>query len=211
MKKSVLKALLVCFVLIFALSACKKEEDEPVTEAPVQKVEYQKAIVIYFSKAGENYSVGTVAVGNTAMMAKYISDYLNADSYEILPKVPYPNGYEETRAIANRELAEQARPEILNEITNLDEYDTIFLGYPIWCNDLPMIMYTFLETHDFAGKTIVPFNTHGGSGNAGTYKIIAEKLPHSIVNQNGLYLNGKVARSESGKNQTIEWLKSLGY
>ena len=74
-----------------------------------------------------------------------------------------------------------------------------------------MIMYTFMEEYDFDGKKVIPFNTHEGSGDSGTYKTIKEKLPNADVNTKGLALEGKVARSEDGKQQTIDWLKGLGY
>lgn len=74
-----------------------------------------------------------------------------------------------------------------------------------------MIMYTFMEEYDFNGKKIIPFNTHEGSGDSGTYQTIQEKLPNADVNTKGLALEGKVARSDDGKQQTIDWLKGLGY
>ena len=74
-----------------------------------------------------------------------------------------------------------------------------------------MIMYTFLEEYDFDGKTVIPFNTHEGSGDAGTCTTIQEKLPKATVKTNGLALDGKTARSDDGKQQTIDWLKGLGY
>lgn len=208
--KKVVKVLLLLLVITSVLVGCKKNEgEEGVT--PVEKVEYNKAIVIYFSRAGENYSVGTVDVGNTALMAKYIADYLNADTFEILAKNPYPESYAETKIRVNKELQDNARPEILNEIYNLDEYDTVFLGYPIWSGNIPMIVYTFMEKYDLSGKTVIPFNTHEGSKDSGTYDKIKEQLKNSKVNINGLYLTGKEARTEEGKTKTVEWLKSLGY
>ena len=205
-----MKKLLMIFFIMIMLFGCAKKEEEKNINDDIQKVDYNKAIVIYFSRAGENYSVGKVNVGNTAMMASYIKEYLNSDSFEIVPKVPYSNVYDEVYAQANREKNEKARPEIKNSIDNLDEYDTIFLGYPIWCGELPMIMYTFMEKYDLNGKTIVPFNTHEGSGNAGTFATIKEKFPNATV-KNGLSITGSVARTEKGKTDTIEWLKNLGY
>ena len=74
-----------------------------------------------------------------------------------------------------------------------------------------MIMYTFMEDYDFKGKTVIPFNTHEGSGDAGTYNTIKEKLSGADVNTNGLALDGKTARSDDGKQKTVDWLKGLGY
>ena len=197
-----MKKLLIIVFLTFMLFGCGKNEKRDTND---------KAIVIYFSRAGENYSVGNVDVGNTAIMASYIKDYLKCDSFEIVPEVPYSDVYDEVYVQANTEKQEQARPAIKNKIDNLKDYNTIFLGYPIWCNDLPMIMYTFMETYDLSNKTIIPFNTHEKSKSAGTYEIIQKLLPNSKVNLNGLYLTGSEARTEDGRKKTVQWLKSLGY
>jgi flavodoxin len=168
-------------------------------------------LVVYFSRTGENYNVGNVEVGNTAMVASYIKEYLKCDSFEIVPVDKYPEKYDECTDIAQKEKNDNARPKIQDKINNFDSYDTVFLGYPIWWGDLPMIMYTFMEEYDFNGKNVIPFNTHEGSGDAGTYQSIQTKLPNAKVNTKGLALDGKTARSDDGKQQTIDWLKGLGY
>lgn len=170
-----------------------------------------KILVVYFSRTGENYNVGNVEVGNTAMVASYIKDYLKADSFEIIPVNKYPDKYQECLDQATKEKNENARPEIQNKITNFDQYDTIFVGYPIWWGDLPMIMHTFFESYDFNGKKVIPFNTHEGSGDAGTYTTVQKDLPKANVTTDGLALDGKTARSDDGKQKTIDWLKGLGY
>lgn len=168
-------------------------------------------LVVYFSRTGENYNVGNVEVGNTAMVASYIKEYLKCDSFEIVPVDKYPDNYDECTKVASKEQEDKARPQIQNKIDNFDSYKTVFVGYPIWWGDLPMIMYTFLEEYDFNGKTVIPFNTHEGSGDAGTYDNIQSKLPSAKVNTKGLAIDGKTARSNDGKQQTIDWLKGLGY
>ena len=168
-------------------------------------------LIVYFSRTGENYNVGNVEVGNTAMLASYIKEYLKCDSFEIVPMDKYPENYDECTELASKEKEDNARPKIDGKIDNFDSYKTVFIGYPIWWGDLPMIMYTFMEEYDLDGKTVIPFNTHEGSGNAGTYDTIKEKLPSANVNTQGLALDGKTARSEDGKQQTIDWLKQLGY
>lgn len=170
-----------------------------------------KILVVYFSRTGDNYNVGNVEVGNTAMMASYIKEYLNADSFEIVPVEKYPDSYDECTKKASQEQKDNARPEIQNKIADFDKYDTIFVGYPIWWGDLPMIMYSFFEDYKFDGKNVILFNTHEGSGDAGTYEKIQSKLPSAKVNEKGLALDGKTARSDDGKQQTIQWLKGLGY
>ena len=145
------------------------------------------------------------------MVASYIKEYLKADSFEIVPVDKYPDNYDECTKVASKEKDDNARPQISEKIENFDSYNTVFVGYPIWWGDLPMIMYTFLEEYDFNGKTVIPFNTHEGSGDAGTYTTIQDKLPNATVKTNGLALDGKTARSDDGKQQTIDWLKELGY
>ncbi len=217
MKKKLL--IIVLLLSLVCLTACGNKKEETTKEEEkaqevlenTEKKEDNKILVVYFSKTGENYNVGTVSVGNTAMMASYIKEYLNADSFEIVPVNKYPDNYKEATEVGKKEQNENARPEIKNKLENLDDYDTIFLGYPIWWGDLPMIVYTFLDTYDLSGKTVIPFNTHEGSGNAGTYTKLKDYLKNSNVNTNGLDLTGKKARTEDGKEETIKWLKELGY
>ena len=170
-----------------------------------------KILVVYFSRTGENYNVGNIEVGNTAMVASYIKEYLKADSFEIIPTNKYSDKYQECLDQATKEKDENARPEIQNKISNFDQYDTIFVGYPIWWGDMPMIMHTFFESYDFNGKKVIPFNTHEGSGDAGTYSTVQKDLPKANVTTDGLALDGKTARSDDGKQKTIDWLKGLGY
>lgn len=168
-------------------------------------------LVVYFSRTGENYNVGNVEVGNTAMVASYIKQYLNADSFEIIPVNKYPESYEECVKVALEEKNSNARPAFEGEIKDFDKYDTVFIGYPIWHGDLPMIMYSLMEKYDFKDKHVYLFNTHEGSGDAGTYKTVQSKLSSSDVNTDGLALDGKTARSDDAKKQTENWLKGLGY
>lgn len=170
-----------------------------------------KTLVVYFSMAGDVYNVGKVEVGNTALMASYIVDYLKADSFEIVPVKTYPSNHSDLIADAQEEQNRNDRPEIKNKISNFDDYDTVFIGYPIWWGDLPQILYTFLEEYNFDGKTVIPFNTHEGSGSSGTYNTVKNKLSSANVNTNGLAIQGKTARTDNGKEQTIKWLKELGY
>lgn len=170
-----------------------------------------KVLVAYFSVAGEVYNVGDVEIGNTAIMASYIKEYLNSDSFEIEPVKPYTTVYKDLIEVAKEEQKNNTRPEIKNKVNDFYKYDTILIGYPIWWGDLPTIVYTFLEEYDFTGKTIIPFNTHEGSGSSGTYNMVKNKLSNANVSTNGLALQGKIARTEEGKTKTISWLKELGY
>lgn len=122
---------------------------------------------MYFSRAGENYGVGYVEQGNTAVLAEMIAAKADADTFEIKPANAYPAGYQECCDMALEEQHAGARPAFVGDI-DLTPYKTVYLGYPIWWGDLPTCVYTFLEAHDFAGKDIRPFCTHEGSGVSGT-------------------------------------------
>ena len=173
-----------------------------------------RILIAFFSRADENYNVGTVEVGNTEIMAGFMKDYLGdkADTFKIDPVKPYPADYKECTEVATEEKNSNARPEFKNaDSINIDNYDTIFIGYPIWWGDVPMIINTFLEKYDFSGKTIIPFNTHEGSGNSRTFSDIKSKMKSSNVNTNGLAIQGKTARQESSRSTVENWLKELGF
>ena len=151
----------------------------------------KKTLVIYFSRADENYNVGTLEVGNTELLSKEIIAKTDADEFKIEPKNQYPKNYQETIDL------------------DIKDYDTIFLGYPIWWEDLPMIVYSFIEKHDWNGKTVIPFNTHEGSGNAGTYETLKTKLQGATLKGDGFNMSGSIARTNEGIQKLDTWLESL--
>lgn len=171
-----------------------------------------KILIAYFSRADENYKVGTVEVGNTEIMAGFIKEYLGdkADTFKIDTVKAYPAEYKECTDVAKQEQNEDARPEFKGDI-DISEYDTIFLGYPIWWGDVPMVINTFLEKYDFSGKTIIPFCTHEGSGNAGTFTSLKNKMKDSVVNTDGLAIRGETARKEESRSTVENWLEGLGF
>ena len=166
-----------------------------------------KILIAYFSRNGENYAVGNIDVGNTEVIANYIKDISHTDVFKIEPKVAYPTSYDECVEVARQEKESNARPEILNTIENIQDYDVIFLGYPIWHQDMPMIIYSFLEMYDLSGKTIIPFVTHEGSGNSGTYDLIRQIETQANV-LDGVAIRGQDATTS--KNIIEQWLKELG-
>lgn len=188
-----------------------EENEEENTNTNPSTEKSNKILIAYFSRADENYNVGNVEVGNTEIMAGFIKDYFGdkADTFKIDPVKAYPTNYKECTEVATEELNSNARPEFKGNV-DISNYDTIFIGYPIWWGDVPMIINTFLEKYDFSGKTIIPFNTHEGSGNAGTFNSIKNKMKSSNVNTNGLAIQGKTARQESSRSTVDNWLKGLG-
>lgn len=170
-----------------------------------------KSIVIFFSRADENYSVGYIKTGNTKILADMIAEKTGSDIFEVKPAKTYPADYETCIDIAKKELNAKARPAIAED-KDISEYDTIFLGYPIWWGELPMCMYTFLEAHDLSGKNIAPFATHEGSGLARTESSLKRALPNAKI-MKGLAVRGSTAqRDKAGSERSVNsWLKSLGF
>lgn len=204
--------------MILTVSGCggtaqDKPAAEPQKSAAEQKNSVDKKIlVVYFSRTGEEYNVGNITKGNTEIVAEHIAQKVGADTFEIKPATPYPDEYEPCTEIAKRELESNTRPALAKNIDNLAQYDTIFLGYPIWWGDMPMVVYTFLESGDFGGKTIIPFCTHGGSGLGNTESTIAKTCPKAKV-LDGLAIVGKRCQDEPAAvaKDVDAWLKGLGY
>lgn len=176
-----------------------------------ETAEGSKVLVAYFSRADENYGVGYIEKGNTAIIAEMIAEETGGELFHIERETPYPVEYDECTDEAKQELNDNARP-VLAEDKDISEYDVIFLGYPIWWGEMPMPVYTFLEGHDFSGKTIIPFCTHAGSGLAGTEKSI-ESICTDAEILDGLSIKGEDAQNSQDKaRETIkDWLKGLSY
>lgn len=148
-------------------------------------------------------------VGNVEFIARTIQEETGADLFAIETVQTYPGTHEALLDFAAAEMAANARPALSTRISNLEDYDVIFLGYPIWNADLPMPLYTFLDTYDLGGKTVIPFTAHGGSGFAGTISTIATEEPRADVERNGF----SVSRNSvaDAKDDIIDWVRDLGY
>ena len=109
------------------------------------QIDESKALIIYFSRAGENYSVGTVDKGNTEIIVDYLTKVTKIKSFKINPETEYPTSYSETVEIARNEKNTNSRPNIKNPLTSISDYDVILLGYPIWHGNLPNIVMTQLN------------------------------------------------------------------
>ena len=168
-------------------------------------------LVVYFSHAGENYNVGVIEEGNTAKMGKIIAEQMSADIFELVPVVEYPMDYDSCLDVATEEQRTNARPAYVDEIENWDQYDTVFIGYPIWWGEIPNIVYTFMEAYDFTGKTVIPFNTHEGSGQAHSQRDIEGLLTSATVLK-GLAVRGSKAQNDAeGTGADVaNWLKQIG-
>ena len=172
-----------------------------------------KILVIYFSRTGEQYTVGVIDKGNTAIVTEMIAEETGADLFEVLPADDhYPLTYAELTDVAKSEQNDNARPEYAGELPDLSSYDTIFIGAPVWWGDWPMIMYTVFETNDFSGKTLVPFSTHEGSGLSGFDKKLSTSCPDSTV-LDGLAIRGNDAQNKQDdvREEVTSWIRNLGY
>ena len=180
---------------------------EPSTE---QISDGANILVAYFSRADENYSVGTIEVGNTQILAEYIVDEVGADSFHIETVTPYPADYDECCDVAKQELNDKARPEITSSV-DMEQYDIVFLGYPIWWGDMPMAVYTFMESYDWSGKVVIPFCTHEGSGLSGTDSSIASVTGAQVLT--AIDMRGSTAQklNDDTKQTVRTWLDDLGF
>lgn len=156
-----------------------------------------KILVAYFS-----------ATNTTKGVAQRISDALNADLYEITPAVPYTSAdlnYHDDNSRSTIEMNDlNSRPEISGSVSNMEQYDIVFIGYPIWWAEAPRILNTFVESYSFSGKTVVPFCTSGGSG-VGSSARNLERLANG-----GQWLSGTRLNGSASKTDIVRWINGLG-
>lgn len=167
------------------------------TENGNENTETGRVLVLYFSQSG-----------NTKAVANFIHNAVGGDIVKLETETPYPSDYDELVDYAQEEQRENARPALSTKIDNIDEYDTIFLGYPNWWGDMPMPIYTFLDEYDLSGKTMAPFITHGGSGLSGTPENIKKEEPNATVTE-GLAVNGSSSRNS--QSTVNNWLAEIGF
>lgn len=219
MKKIIL--LFMALAMVLSLAACStnqspgestpEESSSQTNEStPTPSNTNGKNLAVYFSMP-DNVDDSTVVIdgetlGNTQYMAYVIQETVGADIFRIEPETPYPTDHDKLVDLAKEEQNDNARPKIKDMIENFDTYENIFVGYPNWWGDMPMILYSFFDEYDFSGKTIIPFNTHGGSGFSGTISTIKELEPNAEV------LDGKsISRNDiqDAEQEIVDWVNSL--
>lgn len=154
-------------------------------------------LVVYFSHTG-----------NTENVANFIHEAVGGDIIKLETEEQYTDNYNDLLDIAQEEQNDNARPALSTQIDNIDNYDTIFLGYPIWWGDMPMALYTFLDEYDLSGKTIAPFTTSGGSGLSGTPSNIEDEEPNATVTEG---LSVRDSSSKNSQSAVNEWLSKIGF
>ncbi len=210
-------SLLTVFCLMAALTSCTDSADstipslpdsQPVQEessVPADSVSeisesepepVHRSLVVYFSWSG-----------NTHKVAESIQSQTGSDIFEIVPQTPYSTDYNTVVDAAKAEQQADARPEIADIIENIDDYDTVYVGFPNWWGDMPMILYTFFDTYDLSGKTIALFCTSGGSGLSNTVNEVKNLEPDAIVTE-GLHIGSSA--SSDPDNAVAQWLETIG-
>ena len=181
-----------------------------------------KNLVVYFSmpettepenmSREEEYSTVVIdgeVLGNTQYVAYIIAENTGADIFRIEPVTPYPLVHSELENFAQKEQSDNFRPEIAGTVEDIDQYDTILLGFPNWYYDMPMIMYSFLDQYNLTGKTVVPFVTSGGSGFSDAISTIKDMEPDADVVTDGLSISRNVV--QDSEPDIIEWLTEKGF
>jgi len=189
--------LLTALVILFTLSAgCRGNATDNKTVTVSTPVTLSgNVLVAYFSRTG-----------NTQTVAQYIHEIVGGDLFEIVTVDPYPADYNECLNIARRELQNNFRPALASQIENIDKYNIIFIGHPIWHGQTPMAIRSFLEAYDFSGKTIIPFCTSGSSGNNQAMATIRNMSPNSTV-MDGLLITR--AAFSNARNLTATWIDGM--
>lgn len=191
------------------LATTAEPELAQTTDDPLATDAAPKVLIAFFSRAGENINVGFIEKGNTHVIAEIIAELTGAEMFKIETVTPYPESYSETTDIAKREQDENARPELSTHVENMDEHDIILLGYPNWWGTMPMAVFTFLEEYDFAGKTVIPFCTHEGSGLGRSERDLASLLPE-VTLMDGLAIRGSNVNSDQARQSVSDWLSGQG-
>lgn len=214
----------IMITLLFSLAACSNNGANEESSSPIQQSSNQSSIPAEGSNSQNDSSeptesseqnassipTETVAKslvvyfswsGNTENVAKSIQRQTDSDIWEIIPVTPYSDDYDTVVDLAQKEQSTDARPAISGSIENIEQYDVIYVGYPNWWSDMPMILYTFFDTYDLSGKTIVPFCT---SGLSGTVNEIKELEPNAVVTD-GLHIGS--SSSADPDNAVSDWLE----
>ena len=167
-----------------------------------------RALVVYYSRKGENYMQGGIQVlekGHTAYAAEYIAEALGADLFEIDTVKPYAENYRACCGEAVAEIKANARPEIRGFAEDLSAYETVFVCFPCWCGTAPMCVFTFLEHYDLSGKKIVPLCTNEGSGMGNSERDLQKSCPGAVILP-GLSVRGH--QVQESREQIVSWAKA---
>lgn len=219
-----------CLLFVFCvclLSACQsndnvsKVNEQQSVSVPNETISSDgKILIAYFTWADNTHvddpssvdvdastSASVLALGNTEKVVHFIQEQVGGDMFSIIVDEPYSSDYDECLDRASDELAQQARPTIVDTVKNMDEYDVIFLGYPNWWSSCPMAIFSFIESYDLSNKTIIPFCAHGTGGLGRSIEDLQDALPHStLLDAFGVYRPD----TDSCQDDVNQWLSDIG-
>ena len=197
---------LAAFALFLASGCNAQNKQENTNQKTQSNNKTMNKIVIFFSHAGDNYSVGNIEVGNTKIVADYISEIAGADQFEIVTHKYDGMAYTQLIELAKKEAAAGELPPYEGTAPDLSGYDTVFIGGPVWWGTYPQVMFTLFKDINLDGKTVIPFTTHEGSGLASCAKDVRKAFPKAnVTGEFSIY--GHEVRS--GKAKVEKWLKSI--
>ena len=166
-------------------------------------------MIVYYSRTGENYwngSIKNLEKGNTETVAEMVADMTGGDLFEVETVKTYPEDYYQCIDEAKAELQRGDRPEVKAYADDLEDYDTIYVGYPNWWGTMPMVMFTFLEHYDLSGKRIIPFCTNEGSGMGGSERDL-KKICKGKKIEKGLSIHG--AEAAQSRSKVEAWVRKM--
>lgn len=191
------------------LGACAAEEERSpeAAQTPAQNAPSADAPSPAARPAGAALVAVFSRTGHTLQAAEHIHELVESDFFRIDPAAAYPEDYDEMLETARREQDDDARPALANVVENWDDYDTVYLGHPIWWSHVPQIMKSFVEQHDLSGKTVIPFATSGGSSIAGALPDLEALCPAATFAE-GLTLDGDAVETQLDRVEA--WLGDHG-
>lgn len=199
-----IKSIIIAFAALFAIG-CNAQSNQSSNN---QNSNAMKSIVIFFSHTGDNYSVGNIKVGNTKIVADYITELTGAAQYEIVTHKYDGMAYTPLTQLAKEEANNGELPPYEGSAPDLSGYDTVFIGGPVWWGTYPQVMFTLFKDINLDGKTVIPFTTHEGSGLGRYVSDVKKAFPKADVKQ-GFSMYGHDVRTS--KSTVEKWLKGLGY
>ena len=219
-------ALILAMIMTLALAACGNDSGSTgsASTEPEAKSEIQTDTAQPDAEVDSNSSTDTASAGNGNIlvvyfswsghldsMAHWVADETGGDLYRVTAADPYPENYDDTADRAKQEKDDGIRPEIVVDITQeqMAGYDTVFFGFPVWWYDLPMSMWTFLESYDFSRKTIIPFFSHEGSSNGASDLSTIETLATGATVRSSDALSIRGGNVDGAENEVREWVRSL--
>lgn len=196
MRKNICAILMMLMVIVPVTSYSQSKQD----------MDGKRTLVAFFSRTGENYGIGNIEKGNTHIIAEMIAEETKGTLFQIEPLKTYPENHRKCTEVAKEEVESKARPAIKGDIA-VEDYDVIYIGYPNWWADMPMPVYTFIEKHNWQGKTVIPFCTHEGSGLSDTENKLKKSCEGATVLK-GLAIRGTTAQKsqEQARKTVSTWL-----